>query len=1331
MANSAETAKIQIVAQLGILAFEIATAEAEAPFTAGVSLAQIPIAVGVSRAVVQQVLKKLLQEALEFAAKQAAQMAAINVLAQGIEVMEGHRKSIDMKEVGQNALGGAVAGASGHLIGKGLSGAGGKMGLAGAMQTVPGKMVHGAATGVGTDAATQLITTGHVEGGSLLGSGMGGAGAVGAHAAAAAGRAHFKGPTGGIPHGGVPGADGRHPDGGGKSDAGGKPVFGGGKDLGSGSAYRGPGSTDHGPGPSAEKAGGTPDTGGTKGLVPFGSDRAAGGQGASERPPATVGAGAPSGARPASEAPATGPATGGTPGGHVAQGHPGASGQATGHGDASPSPSSSPSSGAGRGHEPSAATAPPVAPAHSGDGLRAGVHESGDTGARAPLGTDHANRGGPVAGSDHPHQASPEPTAQAHPTNGTPGAELPPQRGEAHPPGSGRETPGGPASAHTGPAPGTTPESRPHPGPSESPVGGREPQVTHGEAPSGPPREGSSRDGGSTPPHDMAPGRPDPGASAPAHDTNQGHPEQGATTTPPHDTTPGRPDPGTSAPPRQDTGDASGHGAPPRHDATPTPEAHAPSEAHAPAGAHDTAGAQPAAGAHPAAGAQPSAEPHTPPVGEAAAGGGGGRVSAPPHTPAPGTGEHAPTPEGVSDRPEGTRITSGPSPTRTPPPAERAPDSGAAAQPRPADAAATPPPQAGPPGMPGFGLPGAHPGAGAGAHGGAPARPGPSGVPHAPSDPSRPIARPRSRRPAEPGADGFRLGPVRSPRPEHGVQPSPAHPEPARPSGKRARDEDVRSEETAPPAKRQRTPSYENTAAVLEGRGLQPPTREQFEALTDHLAGKGEGRFPKVTPELLEAVNPHRDAINGDDLHNCLEVTEALRDTHYGRPRPSARPYEGRPEDSPAWTLLKRHDTPHKWGVDQGGVDLLLEKVHEAGPGSFSTVLFGKPGEEGHAVALVHGQDGKLMWADPSTRQTWEAEPGKLPGEWAEGQHVWAATSGPHEETIAAEMDHSIFESDAAKFGVLSVHVAGDSLSPQDKTMVEGIAGAIDQRVQTAARTALANPAGVPPLDGYTARWVNSYNEWVNPNTSPERRAELEQWFPAQFGYAVESMTTAMIANDIAPQLPPGVRIETQVTHGSTRPDLVITRTDPTTGLRTELGWIDITADASAGHILDKQSSLWNSRPYVAETLYPSLDRTQLGTGASPADRALVEAINAAHQQQLQVRRDLLDEVLANVPAPFDGSKANRKLAIETALGQYFGQGSKLTPTQARNVLRAMMEHSGSGAYAPSRYGYAAGEHASYAEGIRLIESFRDANNQQAGQVPAQAQDADVDMEVV
>ncbi|MFF2624842.1 toxin glutamine deamidase domain-containing protein [Kitasatospora griseola] len=287
MANSAETAKIQIVAQLGILAFELATAEAEAPVTAGASMLQVPGFIAAARTFVTKTLKTLVLDLAKMAAKQAAQMAAINLMAQGIQVAEGHRKSIDWKEVGDNAKGGAIGGAAGGLIGKGLGAAAGKVGLGGAANSLGGKMAIGAATGVGADAATQYLTTGKVDTSSLLGSGLSGGAGVGLHHGAVKMNGHGPAPKpGDAPH--IPGPVG--PGEGGRQD--GPPKFTK-PDTSSGgdSSYHGPsgdsgssssGSSGSGSGSSGSSSGsgrssGSGSGGSTAGgLSPFGSGRTSG-----------------------------------------------------------------------------------------------------------------------------------------------------------------------------------------------------------------------------------------------------------------------------------------------------------------------------------------------------------------------------------------------------------------------------------------------------------------------------------------------------------------------------------------------------------------------------------------------------------------------------------------------------------------------------------------------------------------------------------------------------------------------------------------------------------------------------------------------------------------------------------------------------------------------------------------------------------------------------------------------------------------------------------------------------------------------------------------------
>ncbi|AUG76708.1 hypothetical protein CFP65_1834 [Kitasatospora sp. MMS16-BH015] len=311
MANSAETAKITIVAQLGIMAVEIATAEAAAVETLGASMATIPEIIAAGRAAVMAALKTLLKDALKFALRMAIQMGAINLLAQGIEVAEGHRKSIDMKELGQAVEGGAISGAAGHLLGKGLGVLGNSALGKGAMGTLGGRIAHGAATGVGTDVVTQLAMTGKVDPNSLLGSGLSGGAGVGIHAGAQGIRDHFNGPPKFGPEGGVPGG-GAHEAG---AHEGGTPEIGDPVPSGEGGRQDGPppstseigdpvpsgeggrqdgpppssgsggdNSTYHGPGNSPPSSSPHESTGK---IAPFGSDRpsGSGSEHSAEQPP--------------------------------------------------------------------------------------------------------------------------------------------------------------------------------------------------------------------------------------------------------------------------------------------------------------------------------------------------------------------------------------------------------------------------------------------------------------------------------------------------------------------------------------------------------------------------------------------------------------------------------------------------------------------------------------------------------------------------------------------------------------------------------------------------------------------------------------------------------------------------------------------------------------------------------------------------------------------------------------------------------------------------------------------------------------------------------------
>ncbi|MER5639666.1 toxin glutamine deamidase domain-containing protein [Kitasatospora sp. NPDC002227] len=315
--------------------------------------------------------------------------------------------------------------------------------------------------------------------------------------------------------------------------------------------------------------------------------------------------------------------------------------------------------------------------------------------------------------------------------------------------------------------------------------------------------------------------------------------------------------------------------------------------------------------------------------------------------------------------------------------------------------------------------------------------------------------------PPPPAGQGqeLRFGPVRPEHTEHGTPHAEPEPEPEQGSRKRGA-------EGEPEAKFRRTEAYERTTLVREQRGLKPPTPEQRQAV-EQLTGRQP--FPEPTEKLLKAVNPHEQSLDGSSLHSCLEAAEALRDTHYGRPRPSDVPLTDRPEADAAWTLLKRAEPPRSFGDGKHGIEALVRQVEEGGPGTFSTVLLGKQGKEGHALTLIHGQDGVLRWADPSTGTVRTVHEQPIPPRFGNSDHVWAATTGPHEEHVPGGVhDPAMFGEDAPEFGMakkdkqkkdeeaFTPYVAGDPVAEQRM-----------QDVETAMKQGLkGRPLGLGGKDG-------------------------------------------------------------------------------------------------------------------------------------------------------------------------------------------------------------------------------------------------------------------------
>ena len=232
---------------------------------------------------------------------------------------------------------------------------------------------------------------------------------------------------------------------------------------------------------------------------------------------------------------------------------------------------------------------------------------------------------------------------------------------------------------------------------------------------------------------------------------------------------------------------------------------------------------------------------------------------------------------------------------------------------------------------------------------------------------------------------------------------------------------------------------------------------------------------------------------------------------------------------------------------------------------------------------------------------------------------------------------------------------------------------AIGEKVQAAVDKAVTVIASDPTLkdvikhnrSGYLSRWASTYAGYLAAPTA------VPLFYHARYGYAVETIATHLLAREnIAPY-----KFVFQVAHGHSRPDIVVTRTDDTRVDR-ELAWIDITSEASKGHIFSKQHSGWLSRPYVAEACYAMPFPSELamgGTSLTEESRQLIEAaaelamrdedyFETARQTMLvEIREALRDTPRAS------NSRLQCQRAIVTTLMTLLGRPT--SPATAKSIL--------------------------------------------------------------
>ncbi|MGK5449944.1 eCIS core domain-containing protein [Streptomyces radiopugnans] len=251
---------------------------------------------------------------------------------------------------------------------------------------------------------------------------------------------------------------------------------------------------------------------------------------------------------------------------------------------------------------------------------------------------------------------------------------------------------------------------------------------------------------------------------------------------------------------------------------------------------------------------------------------------------------------------------------------------------------------------------------------------------------------------------------------------------------------------------------------------------------------------------------------------------------------------------------------------------------------SGSHVVIGDGGGDKHTLAheLTHvvqqrqgpvsGTDNGagLRISDPSDRFEREAEANAtraLAGPVPSAEHASEGPVGPYH---------------AAGGSVLQRRVVELKKGPPDAAetrLFEEFSAAVDRAVQWAYNYVTTAPQLGPlaDYDGHTKHWVDVWQDFHANGRSGGISKE--------FGYAIESVAHAHLKGAGRPSLPAETHFGTQVTFGSTRPDYVLyMRGNP-------IGAVDITAEASIGHVRDKTG--WDALfPQFGESLYTSLDAT-------------------------------------------------------------------------------------------------------------------------------------------
>ena len=145
------------------------------------------------------------------------------------------------------------------------------------------------------------------------------------------------------------------------------------------------------------------------------------------------------------------------------------------------------------------------------------------------------------------------------------------------------------------------------------------------------------------------------------------------------------------------------------------------------------------------------------------------------------------------------------------------------------------------------------------------------------------------------------------------------------------------------------------------------------------------------------------------------------------------------------------------------------------------------------------------------------------------------------------------------------------------------------------------------------------FGEWIEAVDELLKSNDVLVFIYARYGYAVEEyVNLQVLARKILP--PRGYRIRLQVTHGNTRPDIVILNQ-----ANAEIAWMDITNAGSRGHILKKAGNWTNARGFVAELLYDDLNLSRITTGSTIASNRAPRIMRAANLMRNKLMEHLVE----------------------------------------------------------------------------------------------------------